>query len=345
MKLYPNVTYIFIIWLATVLLIAYFGFSTLPHSGKFDNNFWASLSNWDGGHYLGIAESGYSEKFQYAFFPLYPLVIKAVTQITKDYLISAILVSSVSAYFGMQLLFKLVSIYFDKKIAEKTIMAILFFPTSFFFLTAYSEGLFFFLTVAFFYFLGKNNLIWATIMAALASATRLVGLAIVIGLWFEIFTNQGINRKNWYVLFAPLGLVLYCIYLNMQTNDPFYFITAEDHWQRTLSTPVLGFWATLNNTNLSNLLDLFFAVFGVGFAIRAFRFLSPSLAIYSLLAVGIPLFSPTLTSIPRFLVVIFPLFILIALIKNYYLGLAYQIISTAMLAIFTAQFILGFWVS
>ena len=45
----------------------------------------------------------------------------------------------------------------DKKIAEKVILALLFFPTSFYFLTAYSEGLFFFLIVATFYFLRHNR--------------------------------------------------------------------------------------------------------------------------------------------------------------------------------------------
>src|SRR3990167_6194987 len=109
MKLYPNITYIFTIWLATVLLVAYIGFSTLPPSGKFEHNFWQSLKNWDGGHYVGIAELGYSEKFQYAFFPLYPLAIKALNQITQNYLVSAILISVSSAFLGLHLLYKLVA--------------------------------------------------------------------------------------------------------------------------------------------------------------------------------------------------------------------------------------------
>ena len=344
MKLYPNVTYIFIIWLATVLLIAYFGFSTLPHSGKFDNNVWASLSNWDGGHYLGIAESGYSEKFQYAFFPLYPLTIKILNQITQNYLLSAILVSVGSIFLGLHLLYKLVAVDFDKKIAEKTVITLLFFPASFFLLTAYSEGLFFFLAVATFYLLRQNKLFWATIAAALASATRLVGLAVVAGLLIEVITIRGFNRKNWYLVLAPLGFIIYCIFLYKQTGDPFYFITAENYWQRTLATPGVSFWETLKNIS-GREIDLAFAIFGVGFAIRSFRFLPPSLAIYSLLSVGIPLFTPTLSSMPRFLLPVFPIFILVAFIKNRFVGLFFQVVSIMLLAIFTALFITGYWVS
>ena len=353
MKLYPNVTFIFTIWLVIILFIAYLGFSTLPHSGKFENNIWGSLANWDGGHYLGIARVGYSEKFQYAFFPFYPLVIKVLNQVTQNYLAAAILTSIIATFFGLHLLYKLVALDFNKKIAEKVILALLFFPTSFFFLTAYSEGLFFLLTVATFYLLRQNKLFWATLIVALASATRLVGLAVVAGFWIDVLTRQGLNRKNWYILLAPLGFILFSIFLFQQTGDPFYFITAENHWQRTLTTPGVGFWEALRKisgggfvaSNFNIFLDLIFAVFGLGLATRAFRFLPASFAIFSLLSVGIPLFTPTLSSMPRFLLSVFPIFILVALIKNRYVGLFFQIVSVMLLAIFTALFTAGYWVS
>ncbi len=345
MKLYSNVSYIFIIWLVSVLLIAYFSFSTVPHSGKFGNDFWESLANWDGGHYLGIAQRGYMEKFQYAFFPLYPLAIKALNQVTGNYLMAAILISVSSAFLGLHFLYKLVAANFDKKIAEKVILAILLFPTSFFFLTAYSEGLFFLFTIAAFYFLRQNKLFWATVAVALASGTRLVGLAVVAGFLIEIGISKGFNRKNWFVLFAPFGFIVYSIFLYKQTGDPFYFITAENYWQRALTPPGFGFWEAIKNVLNKGGMDLIFAIFGVGFAVRSFRFLSPALAVYSLFSVSIPLFSPTLLSMPRFLLPIFPIFILMALIKNRYVALFYQILSTGLLAIFTALFIAGYWVS
>ena len=108
MKLYSNINFYFVIWLAAVLLSFYLGFSTLPHSGKFDNNFLGSFSNWDGGHYLGIAEMGYSEKFQYAFFPLYPLAIRLLNLVTQNYLAAAVLISLISTFLGLHILYKLV---------------------------------------------------------------------------------------------------------------------------------------------------------------------------------------------------------------------------------------------
>ncbi len=344
MKLYPNITYIFIIWLVSLLLISIFGFSTLPHSGYFGNDFWKSLANWDGGHFLGIAQVGYSQKFQYAFFPLYPLTIKALNQVTGNYQVAAIFVSVIAAFFGVQLLYKLLILDFEKKIAEKAVLAFLFFPTSFYLLTAYSESLFFFLTISAFYFLKKNKLAWAIGAASLASSVRLVGLAVVVAILIEVGARGGFNRKNWYLIFAPLGFVIYCIFLYRQTGDPFYFIAAENHWQRTLAVPGIGFWEALKGIP-NNLSDLIFAILGVGFAIRSFRFMPASFAFYSLLSVGIPLFTPTLSSMPRFLLLVFPIFILMALVKNHYLQLFFQLISIMLLGIFTVLFVNGYWVS
>src|ERR1035437_9930220 len=106
MKLTTKVSTFFVIWLLAILSIAYVGFITIPHSNRFSNDFFNSFSNWDGGHFIGIAKYGYSEKFQYAFFPLYPLLIRAISQITNNYFYSAILINLVSTYIGMQFLYK-----------------------------------------------------------------------------------------------------------------------------------------------------------------------------------------------------------------------------------------------
>lgn len=304
---------------------------------------------------MGIAQSGYREKFQYVFFPLYPLLIKVVGSILDNYLLAAMAISVGSTYFGLQLLYKLIKMDLDKKIAEKTIFILLAFPTSFFFLTAYSEGLFFFLSVAAFYFLRlrQRNFLLATTFAFLASLTRFAGVSVGLALIVYVQVTGGFNRKNWFVIFAPAGFLLYCVYLFYQTGDPLYFIAAENHWQRKLSFPGLSFWegiksitsVGINATNFTILLDLIFASLGLGLGIRTFRFLPVEYSIYALFSILIPLFTSTLTSMPRFLLPIFPIFMMIALIKNHSLQLAYQIISLMLLAAYTILFTGGFWVS
>lgn len=165
--------------------------------------------------------------------------------------------------------------------------------------------------------------------------------------------TTGINRKNWMILLSALGFLSYCLFLYNQTGDPFYFITAENYWLRHLSLPVIPFWETLKSLstlgfkgiNLTAFLDLIFAMFGVGLMIRSFRFLPLPYSIYGLASVAIPLFTTSLTSMPRFLLMVFPIFILFALMKNKYLILTYQMISLMLLSLFIALFVNGYWVS
>ena len=344
MKFYPSVTIIVLIWILSVSMIFFIGK---------EGNFFESLKNWDGGHYIGIAQNGYSEKFQYAFFPLYPITINLLNNFVGNYLLSAVLISIISTFFGLQLLYKLMSLDFDRKIADKVIAGILIFPTSFYFLTAYSEGLFFLLTIAAFYFLRTRKLFWAVVFASLASATRLSGLAVVLGLIIEVYLTEGINKKNWYILLSPLGFLIYCYFLYTNTGDPFYFITAENHWLRSLSIPGLGFWETLKSIftpqfiekNITAVTDLIFSIFGLGMVIRAFRFLPISYCLFAFISVALPLFTPSLSSIPRFLLPVFPIFILLAFIKDRNLSFFYQLLFIMLLSAFSIMYISGKWVA
>jgi hypothetical protein len=44
----------------------------------------SSLANWDGQHFLQIAEKGYLLPYQLAFFPLYPILIKICSSILQQ---------------------------------------------------------------------------------------------------------------------------------------------------------------------------------------------------------------------------------------------------------------------
>lgn len=312
-----------------------------------------SFSNWDGGHFIGIAENGYKENFQYAFFPLYPIIIKLVNYFIGNYNLSAVLISIISVFFALHILFKLISLDFGKKPAQNTILFLVFFPTSFYFLVSYSESLFLLLTIAAFYFLRERKLFLATFAAILAGATRFAGIAVILGFLLEVYLTSGFNKKNWYVILAPLGLFSYCVYLYLNTGDPFFFVSAQTHWQRTLSLPGMNFFQAIRGladisllrSNPNVILDLSFAILGLGLAIRTLRFLPISYSVYSLISIAIPLFTPTLSSIPRFILPVFPIFIVLALLKNEYGKLFYQVISLMFLSVLAVLFINGYWVS
>ncbi len=343
-----NITWIFLIWALAIFITVYFGFFNIYHSGLFSNNFFDNFANWDGGHYTKIAQFGYFNDSEYAFFPLYPLLISLLSKITNNYILSALLISVSASFLATHILYKLLRLDLDKKIAEKAILFLLMFPTSFFFLTAYTESLFFAFVVSTFYFARREKWLIASVFASLACATRLVGIAVVLALLIEACGKKGNERKI--VLFiAPLGFLIYCLYLFNVKGDPFYFLSAELHWQRHLSIPGVGFWNSLQRVAGSRfadaqaLFDILFAIFGLGIAIRCWRFLRPSYAIYATVSILMPLFSPMLTSQARFLLPIFPIFILLAQIKNEKLILIYRVLSILLLGAFAVSFICGYW--
>ena len=108
MKLYSNVRLIFLFWVLTILIISYFGFVNLPHGDRsVSSDFLKRFAIWDGAHYVDIAQFGYREKSEYAYFPLYPLLINLFTKITGNYTVSGVLISILSAFLGLQFFYQI----------------------------------------------------------------------------------------------------------------------------------------------------------------------------------------------------------------------------------------------
>lgn len=316
-------------------------------------SFLPNLANWDGGHYLSIAQFGYYQEYRYAFFPLFPLIVRLLTVITNSFLLSGIIISFISSLLGVYILYKLIRLDFSRKIATQTILTLLLFPTSYYLLAAYTEGLFLFLSVGAIYFTRKNKLILATLFALLSAVTRITGLAVVFSIIYMVFKKEGINHKNWYILFSFSGFLFYCIYQYIYTGDFFYFYTAQINWQRSFAIVGVSIWESIksliifgiNQNNFEVLINLIFAVFGFGMVVRSFRFLPRNLSFYSLIAIAFPLATTTLMSFPRFVLMVFPIFILIPILKKRWIKVVYYIISCIFLMFFSALYINGFWIS
>lgn len=124
MKLYSNVNTYVCIWILSLLAIFYFSFSFLPHTDLFPHDFLRNLANWDGGHYLGIAENGYKLS-QFVYFPLYPLLINVISKITGNFLLAGLIISFLSIILAANLLYSLVKLEFGKQYGIRTLIALL----------------------------------------------------------------------------------------------------------------------------------------------------------------------------------------------------------------------------
>lgn len=107
------------------------------------------LAGFDGAHYILIAKKGYG-LLQLAFFPLYPLLMNALTRLFNfNVLLSGLLISWASFILGIFFFGKLARTLMPQ--SRNFMWAIIFllaFPTAFFYVAVYPESLFLFLSCA-----------------------------------------------------------------------------------------------------------------------------------------------------------------------------------------------------
>lgn len=196
----------FPLWIITILLITYFGLSNLPHFifvndqktlqwANSTTDYWIKWSNWDGGHFRGIAENGYLHNFQVAFFPFYPLLIKTLMLFNLNSVWSGITVSYISAFISIIFLYKLTKLDYPEKVAKETVFFLMAFPTSFYLLATYSESIFLALTTTSFYYARNKNYLLAALFAGLSMVTRPIGIAVYVAILSEYYLENVPNFK------------------------------------------------------------------------------------------------------------------------------------------------------
>ncbi|MBU1071014.1 hypothetical protein KKG65_01215 [Patescibacteria group bacterium] len=268
------------------------------------------LLNFDGGHYQNISHFGYIMKFQTAFFPLYPSLIKLFAFLTNSHLISALLISLVSTFFVVKLL----------------PINIIFFPLSFFLLAGYTESLFLLLSLLSWHLFKQKKYLFSGVFGFFASLSRFYGILLFPSLLLEYFLKLPKNTRfklGSYqpvipLLLIPLGLVVYMIYLQYTYQDPFSFIHAQSLWNRgeiispfrtvyryikiltTVSPTIIQYWVAL--------LELSSLALGVLATYVLYKQKQFSYSLYVFLGSIIPSFTGTLQSLPRFLLVLFPIY-------------------------------------
>lgn len=421
-----------------IFFITYFGLSNFATANLVNGtlswpssnlDYWIRWANWDGGHFRGIAENGYLPQ-QTVFFPLYPMLIKTLMSLGIHSLWGGLIVSHISAVAALFFIYKLALLDFSEDLAKKAVFIVLIFPTSFYLGAVYSEALFLALATSAFFFARKNSWLLAAVLAGLASATRLVGVVIILAIFVEYFLksdplfrfkylwstlprrlliilslfsllfaflqnialylsnysllgiisylaeytqpilyiafilvilefikthkNKKILSKN--TLFLTLSLTpipLYMYYQQIIFNSPFSFLTNEHQWGRAFSMPwqpVLSYINTLveglrvgGQANTLVEFSLFIISF-ICLVISLYK-LRLSYRIYFAISLILPLFSGTLIAMPRYILIIFPLFLILAMIKNELAVKIVTIFSLLLLGAYSILFINSYWVT
>jgi hypothetical protein len=373
-----DVAVTFLVTRAAILVVAEIAATVVGqrpgiHYAASTNPALAVWGRWDAEHYIKIATDGYSGT-EMAFFPLYPLLIRGLGLLTGNHLVAGLLISNVASFFGLLFFYKLVEHQYDRAVAHRATFYISIFPTAVFFSAVYSESLFFALTVASFYYIRERKWISAGVLGFFASLTRVEGVLLAVPFLIEwlivVFGSAASppaalrNALKWPLssllrplaglTLVPLGLLSYMAFLWVLRGDPLYFSHVQAHWGRKLAYP----WESVqhsfkimtgNHTALTfanSALEVAFTALMLSVLVAGFWRLRPSYSVYMALSILIPMSTSSLMSMPRFALVLFPMFVMFALwgarasVNN-----AIVAFSLPILGLYTVLFADWYWVA
>lgn len=297
----------------------------LPDPGW--QNAFTSFERFDALWFLRIASSGYrTGDGSAAFFPLYPLVIRAVSWVMGGHPFeAALVVSNAAIACGLCVVYALTASERSIATARRTVLLVALFPTSFFFFAPYSESLFLLLAATTYWAARSRRWAAAGAAGALAALTRNIGIMLAPALLVEAFHQRAEGRGSALpglgaAVAVGLGTLAYLAYWWAKVDDWLAPVDQQANWQRTFSWP----WATLADGSrdafryLGNanggywLIDWLIVVPVVGASVFALLRYRPSYSVYLLGGLLIPLSfvfaDRPLMSMPRFVLPLFPAF-------------------------------------
>lgn len=318
-------------------------------------------NRWDAPHYVNIAHHGYQAEGELrrllVFFPLFPALVSLVSWVTREYVLSGFLVSGVASVLAAVLLQDLVQLDESKATARHALWFFLIFPTSYFLHIGYTESLFLALTLGCILAARRQQWMLAGVLGLLANLSRSSGIVLIPVLLVEaaqqFWQTRQLQRGWGWIGIVPLGFLIYLLCNYLTTGNPFEFLIHQrEYWHKSLTWPWLGWQQRLGEIPTSEpwhyqmvvVQELIFVGLGAIATLWSWLRLRPSYAIW--MTGNWLLFTSTqhILSVPRYTLVMFPLFILFARLAHTRLGYAALTLwSLLFLALFVSLFVQGRW--
>lgn len=316
---------------------------------------------WDAPHYLDLARNGYQaadeERFRLVFYPLYPWLTRLFAVVVSDYFLSALLVSALASLVAGVMLYRLARLDEKEVTAERAVVFLFLFPTSYFLHIGYTESLFIALVISAFYAARSGNWLAAGICGALATLTRVNGLLLIPALAVEaIWQYRKERRINWQWGWIGLTVAGFLVYLalNQQiAGNAFEFSSImRQKWGKYLSSPLHGLgelyqgmlWRAPWEQQMGAFQEVLFIALGVAATIVAFWKLRPSYGVWMALNLMLWISTSSIQSTPRYLLALFPLFILFGRAARHPLWQTLILFwSIFFMSFFAVRFVRGEW--
>src|SRR3989338_1755408 len=285
------------------------------------------------------------------FFPLYPLLWHTLRPLFASGFTAGLVIAQFFAGFVFLFFYRFVLERWDAPTARRAVIALACFPSSLFLLAAYTEALFLFLTIGCLWFLHRRSFAAAALFAGIASATRPIGILLWPTLLLFWWLERKKERGGWppwsLIVLPPLGILFFSLWLWYQVGNPFAWFSSQAGAGRWFVWPPLLLYAYAKNIlllgpfwqrHLAEAAALIFLLMQLPALYR----LHPAFAFHAASNLLPSLFSNTLTSLPRFLLVIPTIFIVLALQRRTYYWL-YILTAVPLLLFSVTQFVNWRW--
>jgi len=321
---------------------------------------------WDSGWYFDIARQGYyfnpAGESSIAFFPLYPLLMRAVAWpfggSDKALWVAGIAISYGAFALALGTVHRLTQkMTGDGEAARRTVLYLAVFPFSLFFSRVYAESLFLLLSAQAVSRAYDGRWALAGACGALATLTRPNGILIAVPLACMAFGGRPSVRTlvTRFATLAPIPLALagYCAYVYTLAGDPLAWLSAQAHWGYSLGHPP---WEQLlrmiERFAKHGFYDYFFvsamapyrlfhgsvALLFLALTPAVFKNLGVGMGAYVLASLVVPLSGSALEGIGRYAAVLFPTFMLAGSVKSPRVHEAILTVAALFLALFVCLF-------
>ena len=338
-----DVLAVFVTIKAGFYLLALFGTWMIPEYAGSTYQKWYSGADrlidiswrWDSQWYMSIVREGYktfdATHTNLAFFPLYPLLIKALGFALGEanLALAGVLVANTAFFAALFYLHRLASMDGGRDHARRAIWYVAIYPAAFFFGAAYAESLFLLTAAATLYHLRRGEVWRAGLWGFLGALTRTQGILLLLPIAWEAARLAWRQRRPpWRqapaLALPPLGVALFMAYLYVNVGDPLAFLHVQSVWHRSFALPPAAIWGALQLAvagykEPSYPMGLINTASVIVFLVVALASLRRWPAVYSLyafaslvLALLLPVADQPTVSDARFMAVVFPVLFTLA---------------------------------
>ncbi|MGH3326840.1 MAG: mannosyltransferase family protein, partial [Streptomycetales bacterium] len=211
-------------------------------------------AQWDWVHYQSIAEFGYGGNPESgplvpyeAFFPGFPLLLKAVHVVVPHWIVAGLLISLVAGGVAVVALGRLAEVEHPAGTGERAVLLLLLAPTAVFLAAGYTEAIFLALALPAWLMARRGDWARAALLAAGACTIRVSGIFLAAALVVEFLTVA--ERRRWrsapWLALPALPVVGYMAYQYARTGDWLAWLHAQqEEWHRGFTNPVQAFLHT-----------------------------------------------------------------------------------------------------